>query len=127
MLAVPTPGTVCSELSTYRTCLLGPRVVLVKLAGRWPPELFWSAGCSPSGRTRNEDTVLLPALTTNRHELLSPSSLSSTGPAESSTEKAVGGLPAGRPLPPVGMSCAGVIWPSAVRLYASTRFGTVFV
>src|SRR5215210_3736585 len=118
-----------SELSTYMTFLLGPRVVLDTLAGRLPPEGFWSASWSPSGRTRNDDTVLLPALTTNRHDLLSPSSLRLTGPMLSSTGKPVnaGGLPAGRPLPPVGMSCTCVSWPSAPRLYASTRFGTVFV
>ena len=105
-----------------------PRLLLVKLAGRLPPEGFWSASSRPSGPTRNDETLLLPALTTKRHGLPSPSSLRLTDPMLSSTGKPVnGGLPAGLPLPPVPMSCASVSRPLASRLYASTRFGTVFV
>src|SRR3954452_13105492 len=97
---------VFSELSTYMTCLLGPRLVLLTLAGRWPPEDFWSTSWMPSGPTRKDDTVLLPALTTYRHDLLSPSSPRLTDPMLSSTGNSVknGGLPAGRPAPPVGTS-----------------------
>src|SRR5215218_5679489 len=106
-----------SELRTYMTCLLGPRLVLVTLAGRLPPEGLRSARWRPSGRTRKEDTWLLPALTTNRHDLLSPSSPRLTDPMVSSTGKAVknGGFAAGRPAPPVEMSCTWLSWPSAPR------------
>src|SRR3954452_17840816 len=123
-----------SELSTYMTCLLGPRVVLLSPAGRGPPEFSRSASSRPCGRTRNSDTLpldpkSLPALTTNRHELLSPSSLRFTDPMLSRTVKLLngGGLAVGRPLPPVGKSAALVSWPFAARLYAITRFsGAVF-
>ena len=81
----------------------------------------------PSGRTLNDETVLLPMFVTNRQALLSPSEASSTLPAESANGRPNGGFAAGCPLPPVRTSPAAASFPSAPRWKTATLFGTVFV
>jgi hypothetical protein len=90
-----------------------PTFVTAELIGSVPREGSWStstrSSCDPA--TRNDETVLLPALTAKTSR---PSSVRATALTESRTGKPNGGA-ASEPTPPVATSGPSSMVPSAFR------------
>ena len=91
--------------------------------GSTPPELTRSASLSPVAVTRNELTVLSPALTANRRR---PSGVRFTEPEPSTVGKPNGGV-AAMPRPPVWTRSGKESLPSRLCLNTSTAFAFVLV